>query len=235
MQLNKTAKLLLLFINAIIYGQTHNGNVKYKVKFDESPKTSKNVEVNKINSQIEEKTKEFDFILMFSSEKKSSFINEEKLDDTLDENNKFVTKLALLKICPYSYFYDFDKNILLLETREHTLIEMKYEKLNWTITDESKLIDKYLCYKAYTTKIIINKNREQKEIAITAWFAPSIPFSFGPKDYNGLPGLILELQERNFTFYATTINLSDKKKIINLPKRKTITYEEYERKVLSRN
>ncbi len=72
-------------------------------------------------------------------------------------------------------------------------------KLNWILLKESKKIGKYNCFKA-TTEIIVNsKGRKQK---IIAWFTPKIPISLGPIGYNGLPGLILELEVYKKKYYT---------------------------------
>ncbi|WP_240614833.1 GLPGLI family protein [Polaribacter filamentus] len=64
----------------------------------------------------------------------------------------------------------------------------------------------YTCYKATYTKEIENTtmsivNGETKEvknketIVTTAWYTTQIAISNGPKDYQGLPGLILEIND----------------------------------------
>jgi len=45
------------------------------------------------------------------------------------------------------------------------------------------------------------------------WFAPEIPSNFGPKNYVGLPGLVLEVERDMFTLTATKINLNPDKEI----------------------
>jgi GLPGLI family protein len=78
----------------------------------------------------------------------------------------------------------------------------------------------------------MGRNGKNISIPITAWFAPSLPYSYGPKDYNGLPGLILELQERKTIYFASLITLSkDKELEIEFPKGKTVTKEDYEKKL----
>ncbi len=87
-----------------------------------------------------------------------------------------------------------------------------YERNNslWKITDETKEILGYTCYKA-TSPLRINGIEVEEEIE--AWFAPELPFQFGPSSIHGLPGLILEVKRRNFTYYASEIKLekTDKK------------------------
>lgn len=56
----------------------------------------------------------------------------------------------------------------------------------WKIGNQIKEVAGYICMKAETQDLI----KKQK---ITAWFAQDIPVSAGPERYNGLPGLILEL------------------------------------------
>ncbi|QHV97079.1 GLPGLI family protein [Spirosoma endbachense] len=56
----------------------------------------------------------------------------------------------------------------------------------WKIGNQIKDIAGYICMKAESEDPI----KKQK---ITAWFAQDIPVSAGPERYNGLPGLILEL------------------------------------------
>ena len=81
--------------------------------------------------------------------------------------------------------------------------EQKYE---WTLVNESKIIDGYKCYKA-TTPLYLDGVRKESYV-FTAWYTPEIPVSFGPIGYGGLPGLILELQNDRATFFAKKINLA---------------------------
>lgn len=106
------------------------------------------------------------------------------------------------------------------------------DKTEWKLENESKYIDNYLCYKANSEQVVVNSEGTFKHL-IVAWYCPSIPFSYGPKGYVGLPGLILELQVRNITWGATKIELSNVESIIEKPtKGKLITEEEY-KKMLS--
>lgn len=95
----------------------------------------------------------------------------------------------------------------------------------WVITQETKKIDKYLCYKA---RLKDNLNKKRKDII--AWFCPDIPFSFGPNGYCGLPGLIVELELNNgFLFKAININLkkNNSKKIVKPNKGVKISEEQF--------
>ena len=71
---------------------------------------------------------------------------------------------------------------------------------------------------------------------VTAWYAPSIAIKDGPGIYNGLPGLILEVEiknSKNKGIESSTIRATEVKEVPNLkpiekPKDKnTITNEEY--------
>jgi len=102
---------------------------------------------------------------------------------------------------------------------EQFLISQK--RLNWELTKENRKIGKYNCYKA----IALNEGERSN---IVAWYTMDIPLSFGPKYYNGLPGLILEINTKQVSFKAINIKLSEKKINIEKPtKGIKITYEEY--------
>jgi GLPGLI family protein len=118
----------------------------------------------------------------------------------------------------------FDKNFLI-----------KHEKINWTLINEEKKIGNYLCKKATTKKTVVNSSGEFTT-AVIAWYAPSIPLNFGPKNFNGLPGLILELTDRQMVYKVSKLelNTNNKKYKIKLPKNgKFLTYEEYEKELKS--
>lgn len=61
--------------------------------------------------------------------------------------------------------------------------EEDWEKPDWNISDESKEILGYQCFKA---------TADYRGRRWTAWFAPEIPIQDGPWKLCGLPGLILE-------------------------------------------
>jgi GLPGLI family protein len=77
-------------------------------------------------------------------------------------------------------------------------------KLDWSLTNETKTIEGFLCYKATTIDEVINQ-KEGFKFTITAWYCPKIPVSIGPLYLNGLPGLILETERRNVVFGAKKI------------------------------
>ena len=100
-------------------------------------------------------------------------------------------------------------------------------KNSWKLTQESKKIGKYTCYKALLEKKFTDFYNRQKKMLIEAWYTPEIPVNFGPKGYGNLPGLILELDQGGIVYYAQQIELNKGKNIaINLPKKGKIISEE---------
>lgn len=96
----------------------------------------------------------------------------------------------------------------------------------WKLIDDKKMIDGYLCFKAITDKVIRINKTTTKIVPVTAWYCPVIPFSFGPKEYFNLPGLILELQEDKVAFLATKISFNVEIKDLVLNRNNTIISEE---------
>jgi GLPGLI family protein len=115
--------------------------------------------------------------------------------------------------------------------KDKFLIVDKLES-NWTLTNDTKTIDGYECYKA-TTLYIVNNSKGEFRHPVTAWYCPQLPYSFGPAGYGGLPGLILELQEWNNVFGAEKIVLNHNvKQEIKLPtKGEVISYDNYNKKI----
>lgn len=74
------------------------------------------------------------------------------------------------------------------------------EILNWKITSEQKIIGKYKSQKAETNYGGRNW---------IAWFTTELPFSDGPYIFNGLPGLIISIQDSNNEY---SFNLIEVKK-----------------------
>lgn len=67
------------------------------------------------------------------------------------------------------------------------IIEDELREYGWKITRETKEILGYEVRKA-TAEV-------DEDNTIEAWYAPKLPYKNGPKNYQGLPGLILEIVE----------------------------------------
>lgn len=79
--------------------------------------------------------------------------------------------------------------------------------------NDQKIINGFLTYKA--KKIV--KNVEGKHEEIIAWYAPELSFPFGPSIYSGLPGLIVQLQEREKMFVLSKIDFNTNEGLISEP------------------
>ncbi|PRP67446.1 GLPGLI family protein [Nonlabens agnitus] len=100
----------------------------------------------------------------------------------------------------------------------------------WQPVNETKKIGNYTCYKATYTPVLTEEEKKEQEEkmekasqgsllamipeqdrTITAWYTPEIPISNGPGEYQGLPGLILEVQEANTVLLCTKIEINPEK------------------------
>ncbi len=111
------------------------------------------------------------------------------------------------------------------------LIKDSLIKYDWKLTEKTKNIGKYTCYRAVyefeeensSFRFVNNETKEKKEKVkrkITAWYTPDIPINNGPQNYGGLPGLILEINDGDITIVCTEIILNPSETIdIKEPKK----------------
>jgi GLPGLI family protein len=112
------------------------------------------------------------------------------------------------------------------------LIVEPLEKLDWKLVNENKKIGDYNCFKAELIIPVSERQRKEyeeflkkeevkpalfkmeqpKDKVVIAWYAPEIPISFGPNNYWGLPGLILEINEENTIILCSKVILTNKEK-----------------------
>lgn len=153
------------------------------------------------------------FTLIYSN-KESYFTNVPHVPE-----DDFMAKIALVTA---NYFEDWYQSSTLrtsyfnkdISGKEYLVV---YKRLmqGWELTNESKKIDNYTCYKA-TLKDF--NERSGKETIIEAWYTPDIALPYGPAGYGGLPGLILELKYKRCLYVASKINLNPEKDVKSYPK-----------------
>ncbi|MBE7639366.1 GLPGLI family protein [Salegentibacter sp. BLCTC] len=135
----------------------------------------------------------------------------------------------------FVYFNDKDKKIKTGDVfgKRMTIIQNNDQFQDWNITDVSKKILGFNCYKAKTSYKSFDKNEDEMLIEVEAWFSPEIPLSSGPFNYDGLPGVILEFSKNpKYTFKASKIEFNSNNFDLTEPKaKKTIGQKQYEEKV----
>ena len=121
------------------------------------------------------------------------------------------------------------------------LVKDELTEDEWELSSETKNIGNYTCYKATFTEEVENirmtfDNGESKEekkkekIITTAWYTLQVPISNGPGNYQGLPGLILEINDGKKTIVCTEIilNPADKIKLQEPEKGKVVSQKKYD-------
>ena len=91
------------------------------------------------------------------------------------------------------------------------------KKTEWKITNESKKIDRFVCYKAY----------DIHDASKVIWFTYEIPISTGPANFTGAPGLILEAKHAALGYKIETFSFKENKdRTLKMPKGDIVTEEE---------
>jgi GLPGLI family protein len=177
-----------------------------------------------INQRIE-KTKRLRYTLRFNKS--------QSLFTTNPSMAKEDNAMAGMSSPKRDYYYNLDSN----DRYQKSNIggkEMIVNKtpIDWIISKETKVIHGYPSRKAEATQMFYSVDRESgklktKEQPITAWFTTEIPFSFGPENYGGLPGLVLELSTQGNNYRVDKLDIKENKSIkIDFPNPKKAISEQ---------
>jgi GLPGLI family protein len=150
------------------------------------------------------------------------------LESILDFNQK-AARLARAFAGNNEFFKDeMTKSIIKKVDFSNEIFSVKLDSVpQWELRNEQKIINGYTCFKALREKALRLKKNNPIHI-VEAWYCPAIPLRNGPKEFGGLPGLILELQDDKITYLATKIELhSDLKVILKEANNKVISETEF--------
>lgn len=200
---------LLLFL--LIFNNNSkevSGEVIYKFAQNEITKSEKenSKELYGMLDKMNNASKDLDFTLRFNSNESIFYLNQVMESDI----SPMAISYAKNIVARGRFYYDKSTDKLLREENiygNNTLIKNTSSSINnWQLINETKYIGKHLCYKAIRSKSKVGPTKTH-QFEIIAWYCPEIPLSYGPKEYNGLPGLILELKDTHYTFYASKIKI----------------------------
>ena len=229
---------VLLFGTFLSNAQNFQGKADYVSKYifnkDKKEKTDKVDEDPELTAMIEE--------ALNKSSQKSYSLTFNKFEAVYEENEQLEQPVAAngmsisMKISGGGKKYINTKEKFSLEEDEifgkEFLITEPLEQTKWVLIDETKKIGDYTCFKAEFIIPVTQKQKDDyqeylrkeevkpglfkqtapKDNVITAWYTPEIPVSFGPSNYWGLPGLILEINENNNLILCSKVVLNSKGK-----------------------
>jgi GLPGLI family protein len=210
MKIMKNFFFILLFATTIIYGQ----NIK-------AIYVSTAIKAMGVDDGESNKIKPITFTYSYSN-KKSIYtlvsFQKSTIDTSFIEHDgiKFPTYNQVTVPTVDITYKNLKDNILL---KEHTISNKDFsakDKLTdyqWTITDETAIINGYKCTKATTKKDIF---------PVSAWFCDEIPINDGPVEFWGLPGLILKVDLGGYSVITLDqIKITKEDFTINEPENKS--------------
>ena len=200
--------LVFLFFSFSILHAQNNKTVTcvYKVY---TPFDFKKTEVSNVSESIA-KTKPLSYVLTIcNNTSKFTLVDIMEIDD-LDR-----LSLRLRKILSFGgkYVETSLNDDEIYESREsmgaNFSIRTKISDYKWNITNETKLIDNYSCLKATCQIKGRGKGGAVIDKEVVAFFCPELNYQFGPREFCGLPGLILEVVVDNSVIGIESITFND--------------------------
>jgi GLPGLI family protein len=141
-----------------------------------------------------------DSVSVFEIDEKEE-VNDEKLEQA-EGTNDFSVKLSVyLNRKIIKHFNNNEVHAYIpddVDEKKYNLIIDTLNAINWQLSNETKNILKYPCKKAMGTF---------KSFKFTAWYCPDLIFTDGPWKFNGLPGLILQLDRDDQNLQVSAIEI----------------------------
>ena len=229
-----------LLMGFLAKAQEFQGKAEYFSKRIMKKKTEK-VETKSKEPLDPEFQKAFEEAMKKASEKQYSLLfnkteclyeEQQKLDKPEASNGMSVS--VSFSSAGKKYLNVKDKNSIVEDNifgKEFLIVE-PLVKPEWKLIAETKKIGDYDCFKAELVIPVSEKQKkeyeeflknEEKKPAlfkmekpedkvVTAWYTPEIPVSFGPDNYWGLPGLILEVNDGDNMLLCSKVVLNTKEK-----------------------
>jgi GLPGLI family protein len=239
--------LLLLFVTTFSFAQEFQGKAYYfsktifndKIKVEDTG-VNKDIDpaMEKAFQEALKKASEKNYLLTFNKSE-CIYEQEQQLEKPKSVAGEMSISVSFSSSEGKKYINAKDKTSSTEDEifgKEFLILE-PIEKPNWELVDESKKIGDYTCFKAKLLipvsekqkkeyeeflkkeeiKSSLFKMEEPKDKTITAWYTPEIPVSFGPNNYWGLPGLILEINEPELIILCSKVALNTKGATIKVP------------------
>lgn len=215
-----------IFCLFLSFGFSQNSNIKalkttYKVKYNTFEKQENRTE-NELKNQVldlyievlKEAEKLISFDLIYH-QSEAVFFRKQFLTPNYLEG---YSSLMIQNFKSEFYYSNFETHTFY----ENTEFEGKYYQIGytldenqWKLTNETKKVGHYLCYKAIP--------KDDSQMFPVVWFAPELPNPIGPLRFSGFPGMVLEVQYKQYSLYCDAVQFSlDKKDIDNIKKPKGI-------------
>lgn len=195
----KRILLVFILISSLALGQKTSGTAMYRIQI-----TDVKDDIQPLIKGLEPVLNELTYKLSFDNTKSKYQI--EKILDIGDSR-----RIEAAKIISGKGTYYYEKNKQLLIQREFAgdlfLISADFDTIDWNIIDERKKIGEFNCLKAIGFKKTSNNDLKQ----IIAWFTTDVNAPYGPKDYLGLPGLILEVEDNGLKYICESISFGNEK------------------------
>ena len=216
--------ILISLVCLSMQGQTKSFSVKYGVEFILTEGSSESITV--LNG-IVNNLKKYEDMLTFELKVNNGFSKFGLIEQmSLDINKRLYTKLKIHSSGFTTFYQNHNEKFYIKEMSGSLLFTIKdnFKDFKWNInTKKQKLVLGYKCYFADGEAIIGSSSKP-----IGVWFTPSINTSVGPLHLNGLPGLILRIEEDKRTFTAKEIDLDENNKIIIPNFKETYTEAEFD-------
>lgn len=192
--------LYITLLAQIIFSQ-ENIKVVYSTSFAGEVFKKDGTKENEIfvnqSTGSEKEISTLEFILEYDGNK-SLFKSLPKLEHDNDNIGNRIGKIIAAYDC--IYFKDFTSENSIEELSlggKRYYVKNDFERYKWETFKEEKKIQNFNCYLAKTY---------YNGLDVYAWYCPNLPYAVGPRDYSGLPGLILELQVGKLIFLAKSID-----------------------------
>ena len=180
--------VILVFISNQGNSQNIFGEVYYKITRNYS---TSGITKNKLNFNTKES---------FSINMTKSNIYSNSLEKIEKEEGTQYNQYALSKNKDYSFYYKSQNDFFFREIYiEDSFYVRDTLNLDWQLRDGLKEIAGFQCNEAF----IHFRGRDY-----TVWYTTEIPYSFGPWKFHGLPGLILEIVEKEGVFKVEAYKVS---------------------------